>query len=96
MTQFTETFYPAYQGTRKAIEEKRNLCSKIPAGLTAEYAKLIQLQGEIMQLYERLVNLEKLWGMYCVNYMVDANTKADRTYVEAECLKELNIIMEQQ
>lgn len=95
MTQFTETFYPAYQGTRKAIEEKRNLCSKIPAGLTAEYAKLIQLQGEIMQLYERLVNLEKLWGMYCVNYMVDANTKADRTYVEAECLKELNIIMEQ-
>lgn len=62
MTQFTEAFYPAYQGTRKAIEEKRNLCSKIPAGLTAEYAKLIQLQGEIMQLYERLVQLEKLWG----------------------------------
>lgn len=95
MTQFTEAFYPAYQGTRKAIEEKRNLCSKIPAGLTAEYAKLIQLQGEVLQLYERLVQLEKLWGMYCVNYIADANTKADRTWVEAECLKELNIIMEQ-
>lgn len=95
MTQFTEAFYPAYQGTRKAIEEKRNLCSKIPAGLTAEYAKLIQLQGEVLQLYERLVQLEKLWGMYCVNYIADANTKADRTYAEAECLKELNIIMEQ-
>ncbi len=95
MTQFTEAFYPAYQGTRKAIEEKRNLCSKIPAGLTAEYAKLIQLQGEVLQLYERLVQLEKLWGMYCVNYIADANTKADRAYVEAESLKELNTIMEQ-
>lgn len=95
MTQFTEAFYPAYQGTRKAIEEKRDLCSKIPAGLTAEYAKLIQLQGEIMQLYERLVQLEALWGVYCVNYTADVNTQHGRFFIESESLKELAIIMEQ-
>lgn len=94
MTQFTEAFYPAYQGTRKAIEEKRDLCSKIPAGLTAEYAKLIQLQGEIMQLYERLVQLEALWGVYCVSY-TEAISERDKSYAEDNSLKELNIIMEQ-
>ena len=95
MTQFTEAFYPAHQGTVKAIKEKRNLCSKISAGSAAEYAKLIQLQGEIMQLYERLVQLEKLWGVYCVNYTADVNTQHGRFFIEAESLKELNIIMEQ-
>ena len=95
MTQFTEAFYPAYRGTRKAIEEKRNLCSKIPAGLTAEYAKLIQLQGEIMQLYERLVQLEALWGVYCVSY-TEAISERDKAYAEDDGIRELaNIIMEQ-
>ena len=94
MTQFTEAFYPAYQGTRKAIEEKRNLCSKIPAGLTAEYAKLIQLQGEIMQLYERLVQLESLWGAYCVSY-TEAISERDKSYAEDDALKDLKYIMEQ-
>ena len=94
MTQFTEAFYPAHQGTVKAIKEKRNLCSKISAGSAAEYAKLIQLQGEIMQLYERLVQLEALWGVYCVSY-TEAISERDKSYAEDDSLKELAIIMEQ-
>lgn len=97
MTQFTEAFYKAYYETKKGLEVAKQEWKALAERLRVDaesFQKLTLSHDSVVQLYERLVQLEKLWGMYCVNYIADANTKADRTYVEAECLKELNIIKE--
>lgn len=98
MTQFTEAFYKAYYNTNKDLEVAKWEWGVLAGSLRVDaesFIKITLAHGNMVQLYERLVQLESLWGVYCVNYTADAKTEADRTYVEAECLKELNIIMEQ-
>ena len=97
MTQFTEAFYKVYYETKHDLEIAKQEWNPLTTGFRLDSAALLRMisaHEQQVELYERLVQLEKLWGVYCVNYTIDANTKADRTYVEAECLKELNIIME--
>lgn len=98
MTQFTEAFYKAYYETHKNLEVAKQEWNPLTTGFRVESEALLRIisaHDNMAQLYERLVQLENLWGVYCVNYTADAKTEADRTWVEAESLKELNIIMEQ-
>ena len=98
MTQFTEAFYKVYYETKYDLEIAKQEWNPLTTGFRLDSAALLRIisaHDNMAQLYERLVKLEKLWGMYCVNYTIDANTQADRVWIDAECLKELNIIMEQ-
>lgn len=98
MTQFTKAFYKAYYETKYDLEVSKREWNPLTTGFRFDSEALLRIisaHEQQVKLYERLVQLENLWGVYCVNYTADAKAEADRTWVEAECLKELNIIMEQ-
>ena len=100
MTQFTEAFYPAYNRTKAVLQDLKVGWQRLrelheDADHTPQLETLFMLHERYEVFSEKLVKLEKLWGMYCVNYTIDANTQADRVWIDAESLKELNIIMEQ-
>ena len=99
MTQFTEAFYPVYNRTRAVLQDVKAGWKRLrelheDEDHTPQLETLFMLHERYEVFSERLVQLENLWGVYCVQYTADAKTEADRTWVEAECLKELNIIME--
>ena len=97
MTQFTEAFYKAYYETKYDLEVSKREWNPLTTGFRFDSAALLRIisaHEQQVKLYERLVQLEKLWGVYCVNYTADVNTQHGRFFIEAECLKELNIIME--
>lgn len=97
MTQFTEAFYKAYYETHKNLEVAKREWNPLTTGFRFDSAALLRIisaHEQQVKLYERLVQLEKLWGVYCVSY-TEAVSERDKSYAEYESLKELNTITEQ-
>lgn len=93
MTQFTEAFYKAYYSTNKDLEVARQEWKVLAGSLQvdAEFVKITLAHDSMVQLYERLVKLEKLWGVYCVSY-TEAVSERDKAYAEDESLIDLATI----
>lgn len=97
MTQFTEAFYKAYYETKYGLEVAKQEWNPLTTGFRFDSAALLRIisaHEQQVKLYERLVQLEKLWGVYCVSY-TEAISERDKAYAEDDALKELNTIMEQ-
>lgn len=92
MTQFTEAFYKAYYATKKELEAVKEEWDRLTPCFAARSFSLQELHLETIHLYEQLVQLEKLWGVYCVSY-TEAVSERDKAYAEDESLKELAFIV---
>lgn len=94
MTQFTEAFYKAYYNTNKDLEVAKREWGVLAGSLRVDsesFIKITLAHDNMVQLYERLVELEKLWGVYCVSY-TEAVSERDKAYAEYESLKDLATI----
>ena len=98
MTQFTEAFYKAYYETKYDLEVSKREWDPLTTGFRFDseaLLRIISVHEQQVELYERLVQLENLWGVYCVNY-TEAVSERDKAYAEDDGIRELaNITKEQ-
>ena len=95
MTQFTEAFHKVYRKTQETLassqkEWQREVTSSSKG---AWPSTLVALHEEQVKLYEKLLRLVALWGVYCIQYTVDAKSVDDLAGLEDRSLKELAIIV---
>ena len=95
MTQFTEAFYKVYRKTQETLassqrEWQREVTSSSKGACPSA---LIALHEEQVKLYEKLLRLVALWGVYCIQYTADAKSVDDLAWLEDRSLKELEIIV---
>lgn len=93
MSKFTEAFYKTYYATKKDLEAAKESWEDEITSYISDICphRLAELHEQQVKLYEELVRLEKLWGVYCVTY-TEAVSEREKAYAEDESLKELTMI----